>query len=130
MSLKGFKRFKKRGRSTSPWVGIRKNGQIVFNSGAVSKYDLDVFTHVIFYISDDKKRIAVKFSNNDAEEGAHPVQSRPGAFQVSCLSFLNLYDIHWDENRTFKFTWVKEEYTAIFRLDEPFQSITIPSNRI
>jgi len=130
MTLKGFTLYKKNYRSSGPWVGIRKNGQIVFNSGAVAKYDLDRYTNVLFYISNDRKQIAIKFINDPHEEGAHGVQARPGAYQISAITFLNKYDIFWEVNRTFKFTWVKEENVVVFRLEDGNPSDIVPANRI
>ena len=50
-TLDGFKKFIHKGRSTNPKAVIRKNGQMGFNSGAIGKYDLDIFKFVILYIS-------------------------------------------------------------------------------
>jgi hypothetical protein len=116
--MKGFKKYMHKGRSFTPQVIIRKNGVIAFNAGAVTKYDLDMYKYAILYISEDLRRVAVKFTNNEKESGRLGVQRRPGNFQISARTFFGLYDIDWSENRNIDFTWDKAERTAIFRVKE------------
>jgi hypothetical protein len=118
MELKGFKKYRHKGRSFTPKVTIRKNGVLAFNAGAVRKYDLDLYEYAILFISEDERRVAVKFTNNAKETGLLGIQKRPGNFQISARSFFNLYDIDWSENRNYDFKWLKAEHTAIFRVKE------------
>ena len=113
-SIAGFKKYIYKGRSGTPKVSIRKCGQIAFNAGAVQKYDLDVFKFVMVYVSDNKKRIAVRFTNNDKESGLIKVQSRPGSFAFSARNFLVLNDVNWSKTVNFDFTWEDKEKTAYF----------------
>ena len=124
-TLDGFKKFIHKGRSTNPKAVIRKNGQMGFNSGAIGKYDLDLFEFVILYISTNKKdRVAIKFTNNDKESGLVKIQKRAGSFAFSAITFLNFNDIDYSETTNYDFTWIETEKTAIFkpkkRLDNGF----------
>jgi len=114
----GFKKYIHKGRSYTPKVTVRKNGVLAFNSGAVNKYDLDVFKYAILYISDDRNRVAVKFTNSEKESGILQIQTRPGNFQISARTFFGLYDIDWSQNRNFDFLWNTTDKTAIFRVKD------------
>ena len=115
-TLDGFKKFIHKGRSTNPKAVIRKNGQMGFNSGAIGKYDLDIFKFVILYISINKKdRIAVKFTNNDKESGLIKIQKRKGSFAFSAIKFLNFNDIDYSKTTNYDFIWLEAEKTAIFK---------------
>jgi len=116
--MEGFKRYEHKGRSFTPKVTIRKNGVLAFNSGAVHKYDLDVYEYAILYISNDWKRVAVEFTNDAKKGGLLGIQKRPGNFQISARTFFGLYEIDWSENRNFDFTWDKEKKIATFRVKE------------
>lgn len=118
MKIDGFKKYIHRGRSYTPKVTIRRNGVLAFNSGAVHKYDLDVFKYAILYISDDRNRVAVKFTNSEKESGILQIQSRPGNFQISARTFFGLYDIDWSENYNYDFIWNDTDKTAIFRVKD------------
>ena len=126
MKLDGFKKFIHKGGSYIPKVCIRKNGQISFNAGAVNKFDLDIFKFVMIYISEDKKRIAIKFTNNDKESGLCAIQKRPGSFAFSAISFLRMNDIPFDETINFDFIWDQKEKIAFFR---PLDDIDIIKNK-
>lgn len=113
--MQGFKLYTRKARSTDPRVVIRKNGQIGFNAGAIAKYDLDIYDNVKLFISDDKQRVAVQFTNEKDKGGLIPVQKRPGNFAFSCIPFLNIYDFDWSETVNYEFIWNERERTAIFR---------------
>lgn len=115
--MEGFKKYIHKGRSYTPKVGIRKNGQIQFNSGAVQKYSLDVYKYAMLFISNDNKRVAIRFTNNEKESGLFPIQKRAGSFCFSARTFLGLYEINRDETENFNFLWIERDKTAIFRPD-------------
>lgn len=125
MDLGDFKKYNRKGRSYIPKVCIRKNGQIAFNSAAVAKYDLDIYEGVILYISKDKKRIAIQFSNNKTDSALISIQKKPGNFAFSAINFLGLNDIPWDETINFDFIWDDKDKIAIFR---PFNDVDIKKN--
>ncbi len=112
--IDGFKKYIFKGRSGVPKISIRKNGQIAFNAGAVHKYDLDVFKFVMIYISEDKKRVAVKFTNNEKDSGLIAVQQRPGNFAFSARNFLELNEIDWSKTVNLDFIWHDRDKTAFF----------------
>jgi hypothetical protein len=113
--LDGFKKYVHKGRSYTPKVVIRRNGQIAFNSGAIKKYDLDLYKYVILYISEDKKRIAIKFTNNDKESGLIPIQIRSGNFAFSARTFLGLYDIPCEKTINYDFKWDNAKLICYFK---------------
>jgi hypothetical protein len=119
MDLSDFRKYKHKGRSYIPKVCIRKNGQIAFNSAAVAKYDLDIYEGVILYISKDKKRVAIQFSNNKTDPSLIFIQKRKGNFAFSAINFLGLNDIPWNKTINFDFIWSDKDKIAIFR---PFDS--------
>jgi hypothetical protein len=116
--IDGFTKYVHKGRTYIPKVAVRKNGVLAFNSGAVRKYDLDIFKFAVLFISEDRKRVAVKFTNNEKESGAISIQSRPGNFQMSARTFFGLFDIDFSENRNYDFLWDNAKKTAIFRVKE------------
>lgn len=125
MDLGDFKKYNRKGRSYIPKVCIRKNGQIAFNSAAVAKYDLDIYEGVILYISKDKKRIAIQFSNNKTDSALISIQKKPGNFAFSAINFLGLNEIPWNKTINFDFIWDDEDKIALFR---PFNDIDIKKN--
>jgi len=118
LDIDGFKKYIHTGRSYIPKVTIRKNGVLAFNSGAVQKYDLYAYKYAILYISDDRNRIAVRFTNSEKESGILQIQSRPGNFQISARTFFGLYDIDWSENRNYDFLWNERDKTAILKVKD------------
>jgi hypothetical protein len=114
MDLEGFKKFMHKGRSYKPKAVIRKSGHVAFNSGAVTKYDLDMYEYAILYISDNKQRVAVKFTNNEKSSGLIKIHKRAGNFSIAARSFLGIYDIDWSKTRNFDFLWRDKDKVAIF----------------
>lgn len=113
--LEGFTKYIKRGRSTMPKVTVRKNGVLAFNSASVQKYKLDAFKYAVFYVSNNKNRVAVKFTNNDKESGVIKIQRRVGNFQISAGHFFGIHDIDSSENRNYDFIWQDKMHVAIFQ---------------
>jgi hypothetical protein len=113
--LEGFTKYVARGRAGTPKVCIRKCGQLAFNSGAILKYDLDVYDYVMLFISNNKNRIAIKLTNNDKESGLIKIQKRPGSFAFSAINFLKVHDIDYSKTLNFDFTWIEKDKTAIFK---------------
>jgi hypothetical protein len=116
--IKGFKKYISRGRAGVPKVSIRKNGQMAFNAGAVQKYELHVYKYVMFYASEDKSRIAIRFTNNERESGLIAIQARPGSFAFSARNFLTINDVDWSRTVNYDFVWDERDKTAIFKWKE------------
>ena len=115
MTLDGFTKYVSRGRAGTPKVSIRKCGQIAFNSGAIQRYNLDVFRYVMLFISENKDRVAIRLTNNEKESGLIAIQKRPGNFAFSAISFFRINDIDWSATVNYDFTWVEMDNTAIFK---------------
>jgi hypothetical protein len=116
--LDGFRKYIHRGRAATPKVCIRKCGQIGFNSGAIQKYNLDDFSHVMLFIGDDKKRVAIRFTNNLKEGDLIQIQKRPGNFAFSAITFMRINDIKWDKTTNYEFKWIDRDKVAIFTPDK------------
>lgn len=114
-SIEGFTKYIKKGRSTLPKVTVRKNGVLAFNSAAVVKYSLDSFEYAVFYVGNNKNRVAVKFTNNEKESGIIKIQKRVGNFQISAGHFFGINDIDRTKNRNYDFIWQEKTKVAIFR---------------
>jgi hypothetical protein len=116
--LVGFRRFVGKGRSYTPRLIVRKNGQLCFNAGAVNKYELNLYEYVVIYVSENKKRAAVKFTNNEKESGLINIQKRPGNFAFSAIPFLQLYNIDYSKTRDIEFIWMNRSKIAFFNIGE------------
>jgi hypothetical protein len=113
--IEGFTKYIKRGRTTVPKVTVRKNGVLAFNSAAVQRYVLDTFKYAVFYVSNNKNRVAVKFTNNEKESGIIKIQQRLGNYQISATHFFGINDIDRSENVNYDFVWSDKTHVAIFR---------------
>ena len=117
ITLEGFDKFTQQGRSFSPKISIRKRGQIGFNNGAVKRFKLNEFNYAVMYISKDRTKIAFKFTSDD-EEGSVKIAKRSNNFFVSGKSFLDYYDIPYDESKTYSAEWSEEQSIAIIDISQ------------
>jgi len=114
-NIEGFTKYIKRGRTTVPKVTVRKNGVLAFNSAAVQRYALDTFEYAVFFVSNNKNRVAVKFTNNESESGIIKIQRRIGNYQISATHFFGINDIDRSENFNYDFLWNEKTNVAIFK---------------
>lgn len=118
MVLEGFEKFTQQGRSFKPKISIRKRGQIGFNNGAIKRFNLDQYEFVVLYINKDKNQIAFNFTNSEEEEGATKLVKRKNNFFISGKSFLDYYNIPYEESQVFDAEWIPEHLVAIVNLGE------------
>lgn len=116
--LEDFEKFTKQGRTFKPKISIRKRGQMGFNSGAINKFGLDKFDYAVMYISKNRDRIAIKFTNNQDEEGAVKIMKRPGNFSFSGKAFFDCYDIDVESTRNYAAEWLADDQAAMIRIKE------------
>lgn len=72
----GFEKFTLVGKSFAPRVSIWSRGQIGFNNGAVSRYKLDEFSHIVFFFDRELNKVGLRFTNDGSEEGAVKLNKR------------------------------------------------------
>ena len=116
MVLENFERFTKKGRSYVPKMSIRKRGQVGFNTGAIVRFGLEKYNYVVLFISKERDKMAIKFTNDENEEGAIKIMKRPGNFAFSGKAFFDLYEIPYDKTKTYDIEWVENEHVAIINL--------------
>lgn len=114
--LEDFEKFTKQRRTFKPKISIRKRGQLGFNSGAINKFDLNRFDYAVMYISKERDRIAIRFTNDQDEEGAVKIMKRPGNFAFSGKAFFNCYDIDVETTRSFDAEWIEGENATMIRI--------------
>ena len=88
------------GRSSSPTVTIRMNGEIAFNKGGAEKY-LDSQSHAILYYDADEEKVGIELTTDETEEGARPIRQKdglPGAV-ISAKVFFDAFDIPYQQNK-------------------------------
>ena len=114
--LKDFEKFTKVGRSFRPKISIRKQGQIGFNNGAIEKFGLDRYTYATLYMSKDRTKIAIAFTNDKNEEGAVKLLKRPGNYSVAAKSFFDYYSIDTTRTKNYDAEWVEEEEAILVNI--------------
>jgi hypothetical protein len=114
--LEDFEKFTKQGRTFKPKISIRKRGQLGFNSGAINKFGLDKYNYAIMYISKERDKIAIKFTNDQDAEGAVKIMKRPGNFAFSGKAFFDCYDIEVETTRAYDAEWLPDDNAAMIRI--------------
>ncbi|MBT6690397.1 hypothetical protein HN903_02660 [archaeon] len=118
MVLENFERFTQQGRSFNPKISIRKRGQIGFNNGAIKRFKIDGFDYVVLFIDKERTQIAFQFTNNKDEEGARKLAKRKNNYFVSGKSFLDYYNLSYEESQVFSVEWMEEHGIAVINLQE------------
>ena len=116
--LEDFEKFTQQGRTFKPKISIRKRGQLGFNSGSINKFKLNRFDYAVMYISKDRTKVAIRFTNNQDEEGAVKIMKRTGNFSFSGKAFFDCYDIDTESTRSYDAEWSEEEKVAIITIGE------------
>ena len=111
-----FQRFTESGRSFKARISIRKNGQIGFSNGAVKKFGLQKFSHVVLFYDADKKRIGIKPTNDSEEEGAYKLNIKETGASVAGLAFIDYFDIPHENTQKYEAKWDDESQMIIVDL--------------
>lgn len=117
--LEGFEKFTSPGGSFKPKISIRKRGQIGINSGTINRFKLENIDYVVMYISDDRTKVAFKFTNDADDEGAIKIVKRKGNYYFSGVSFLDCYGISYDETSTYDVECDDENKIGIIDIEKP-----------
>ncbi len=111
-----FEKFTAVGKSFAPKLSIRSNGQIGFNFGAIEKYGLEKFTHVVLFYDKEARKIGVRITKNKDEEGACTLRVRNGNATIGAKSFLDFYSIPYTKTARFETVWDQKEEMIIASL--------------
>jgi len=104
----GFVRFTQTGRSFAPKVSIWSRGQIGFNNGAVTRFELDKFDYVVFMFDKEEQKIGLLFTTNKAEDGAVKLNKRTAGISVGAKSFLDYCGIDYSTTKQYELTHDKD----------------------
>ena len=111
-----FERFTQTGRSFAPKVSIWSRGQIGFNNGAVTRYDLGKFDYVIFMFDKDEQKVGLLFTTDKAEPGAVKLNKRTAGISVGAKSFLDYCGIDYSTTKQYELSHDKENDLYVISL--------------
>jgi hypothetical protein len=114
-----FERFVKPGRIYTPSVSIWSRGQISFNQGCAIKYNLGNYKYAVLFYDQESRRIGIKFTNNEAENGAIAMNKGRTGFTLSGNAFLGYYDIPHETTRKYTVQYDDAEEIYIIDLNNP-----------
>jgi hypothetical protein len=92
-----FEKFTQTGQRFNPKISIWEGGQIGFNQGAITRYNLENYKFAILFFDRENKRIGIKFTNNEKEEGIIKFNQRKTGGVISGKAFLDYYDINYSQ---------------------------------
>lgn len=104
-------------RSRHPGASVRRNGQLGFNSGAVTRYELDQFGFALLYYDEENRRIGVKLMEEKVPRSFTFVH-RTGDAYISAQSFFEHFRIPLPQETT-KYDLVKEGEMLVINLTAP-----------
>ncbi len=99
MDLSRFSRFKETEKAFLPKVSIWNKGQIWFSSGAVNKFKLMKYSHIVFLYDAGENEIGFLFTDSKEEPGAIKLGKRENGILVNAKNFLDCYSISYEETR-------------------------------
>lgn len=111
-----FERFTEVGRAFRPRASVRSNGQIGFNQGAVKRYGLEQWQYVVLFYDKDTRRIGIRLTKDEKEEGVARLVCKGGNAAVSARSFLYYYNIPHDKTIALDIEQDKEQGMLIVKL--------------
>jgi hypothetical protein len=95
-----FEKFTQTGQRFKPKISIWEGGQIGFTQGAIKRFNLDYFNYAILFYDRERKKIGIKFTNEEKEEGVIKFNHRKTGGVISGKAFLDFYGI--DYSKTIK----------------------------
>jgi hypothetical protein len=117
MGLERFKRFTSTDKGFVPIVSIWNKGQFWFSSGAVNKFNLDRYTHVVFLYDKEAREIGLLFRGNDKEEGAVKLGKRQTGIVVGAKNFLDCFNIDYSQTKQYLMRIEQEPDLFVISLD-------------
>jgi hypothetical protein len=115
----GFEKFINTGaRVGKPKISIWSRGQIGLNRGAIEKYRIKNFNFAVIYYDKENKKVGIKFTNDNNEEGTIKLVKRnSGGFSFSASSFLNSYGIDYEKTKQYPLTYDESNNLYVFKLE-------------
>lgn len=104
-----FEKFTMAGKSFAPKVSIWSKGQIGFNNGATSRFQINEFDFAILLFDKEQNKIGIQFTKDGNEEGIIKLNKRATGTSVGAKSFLDYYDIDYAETAQYDIELNKEE---------------------
>ena len=114
----GFEKFTLVGKSFAPRVSIWSRGQIGFNNGAVSRYKLDEFSHIVFFFDRELNKVGLRFTNDGSEEGAVNLNKRSTGISAGMKSFLDYHNVDYTETAQYDLEFDEEEGLYVVDLNK------------
>ncbi len=111
----GFEEFTEVGRGNEPRISLRKNGQLGFNRGALSKYGLARFARVILFYDKDERRVGVRLTN-EIKSNTLKLHVKEFDAYVPAKSFMDFYEIRPEKTTSYKPVWSVEDDMLIIAL--------------
>jgi hypothetical protein len=118
-----FVRYTKSTKSYVPKISIWKRGNIGFNRGAITKFNLTDYKYVILFYDEDEKKIGIQLTNDPSEKGIIKIIKTKTGASISAKGFLSTYgllhdktinyNVHYDENDKMHVIDLKEKDHAI-----------------
>ncbi len=109
--------FKEEGRGFVPRASIRKQGQIGLNHGAVTRYNIKEYKHVLLGYDKDEKKVAMRLLKVP-EQGARPIVVRQENVTIAAKAFLDFFEIPYTKTRQFDVKRDEDQQYLVFILKE------------
>lgn len=114
-----FEKFEDVGKSYAPNVAIRSAGQIGILVGAANRFGLneDEHRYVEFYFSKEGNAIGIK-PIKEPSDAAVKIRYNGDAADVSAKSFLDKYNINYEQTKRYGAEWDEERNMIVVFLDD------------
>ncbi len=111
-----FEKFTQAGQSFKPKMSIWGNGgQIGFNQGAMKKFKLDIYKYAILFFDRENKRIGIKFTNDEKEEGINKFNAKRGV--IPGKAFMDYYGVDYSKTKPYDVVFDEENELYIVNLE-------------
>ena len=113
-----FERFTKtKSRGYRPKVSIWSRGQIGFNQGFISRYNVEDYKFIVLFYDKEDKKIGFRFTKED-EEGCIKFSIKKTGMVVSARAFLDYYNIDYSETRKYDVSYDEGDDLYVINLSE------------
>ena len=113
-----FEKFTQTGQRFKPKLSIwGKGGQIGFNQGAVKRFNFATYRYAILFFDREKKRIGIKFTNDEKEEGIIKFNIRKTGGVIPGKSFMDYYGIDYSKTKNYDVVFDDENQLYIVDLE-------------
>ncbi|MHB8066814.1 MAG: hypothetical protein ACYDIC_02825 [Desulfobaccales bacterium] len=113
-----FERFTQTGQRFKPKLSIwGKGGQIGFNKGAMNRFSFDNFRYAILFFDRENRRLGIKFTNDEKEEGIIKFNPRKTGAVIAGKAFLEYYNIDYSKTKTYDVVFDQENDLYIVNLE-------------